>query len=340
MSVLTDRRGTILRMAATDQTWLLTGGAGYIGGHVLSAMRRAGYSVVVLDDLSTGSRRRVPADVPFVHASILDADAIVDSIHTHRVTGVVHLAAKKSVPESLERPLDYWRENVGGTERLLRAMNQTGVERIVYSSSAAVYGTPDVPVVTEDSPTRPESPYGQTKLASEWMLAAAAHRSSLRWITLRYFNVAGAASPELADTGATNLIPQVLAAVMEGRRPQVFGGDYPTRDGSCIRDFIHVADLADVHVAAVHALESGSTVGPIFNVGCGQGYSVKEVMDTIRRVVNRRIEYDVVNRRAGDPAQVIAASDLVRGQLGWKAQHGLEDMVRSAWQATFPLHRR
>ena len=172
------------------------------------------------------------------------------------------------------------------------------------------------------------------------MLAATARSSSLRWISLRYFNVAGTASPELADTGATNLIPHVLGAEAEGCRPRVFGGDYPTRDGSCVRDYIHVADLADAHVAAVHALESGSTVGPIFNVGCGQGYSVKEVMDTVRRVVGRTVEYDVVERRAGDPAQVVAAADLIRGQLGWNAQHGLEDMVRSAWQATYRLHPR
>jgi UDP-glucose 4-epimerase len=327
-------------MAATDQTWLLTGGAGYIGSHVLSALLRAGYRAVVLDDLSTGSPRRVPAGVPLVQASILDADRIADAIHTHRVTGVVHLAAKKSVPQSVERPLDYWRVNVGGMERLLTAMSQADVDRIVYSSSAAVYGTPDVPAVTEASPTRPENPYGQTKLAGEWMLAATAHSSSLRWISLRYFNVAGTASPELADTGITNLIPRVLGAVAEGRRPQVFGGDYPTRDGSCVRDYIHVADLAGAHVAAVHALESGSTVGPIFNVGCGQGYSVEEVIDTVCRVVGRTVEYDVVERRAGDPAQVVAAADLIRGQLGWKAQHGLEDMVRSAWHAINRLNPR
>jgi UDP-glucose 4-epimerase len=212
-------------------------------------------------------------------------------------------------------------------------MQAAGVPQQVFSSSCSVYGTPDGDgVVTEGSATRPESPYGESKLISEWVLRDAAAVSDIRFVSLRYFNVAGAAAPEIADTGEFNLIPLALRALREQRKPQVFGGDYPTRDGSCIRDYIHVTDLADAHVAAVARLEAGPCA-EIYNVGRGEGVTVLEVLDALRAVSGIEFEHEVVGRRPGDPAQVVACADKVRDDLGWTAQHDLHDMVRSAWEA-------
>ncbi len=312
-------------------TWLLTGGAGYIGGHIIRALRDGGFDVVVLDDMSSGVRARVPDDVPFVEASVLDTDAVAAALREHSVDGVVHLAAKKAVGESVEKPLLYWRENVGGFESLLRAMTDTGVDRMVFSSSAAVWGTPASERVTEDEPTSPISPYGETKLVCEWMLRDVSNATGMRWAALRYFNVAGAGAPELGDTSVANLIPLVFKAITTGRNPQVFGDDYPTRDGTCIRDYIHVADLAEAHVAAARALDE-SPMGEVFNIGRGEGVTVKEVLDVARRVTGIEFDYDIVGRRAGDPAAYFADPDKAEGHLGWRAKRDLEDMVRSAWE--------
>ncbi len=313
-------------------TWLLTGGAGYIGSHVLRALQTAGFDAVVLDDMSSGVRERVPADVPFVEASVLDTDRVRAALEEHRVDGVVHLAAKKAVGESMEQPLLYYRENVGGYESLLRAMLDAGVDRMVFSSSAAVWGTPASERVTEDEPTNPISPYGETKLVSEWMLRDVARATGMRWASLRYFNVAGAGATELADTSVANLVPLVFQALTSGRRPQVFGDDYPTRDGTCIRDYIHVVDLAEAHVAAARRLDEGP-LGEVYNLGRGEGVTVKEVLDVARRITGTEFEYDVVGRRAGDPPAYFADPAKAERELGWKATRDLEDMVSSAWEA-------
>ena len=309
-------------------TWLVTGGAGYIGLHVVAALRAAGHDAVVLDDLSTGRGHLV--EVPLVRGSVHDADLLRATIAEHGVRGVVHLAAKKQVGESVERPLHYYRENVDGLLTLLEVMAQTGVGVLVFSSSAAVYGMPDVDLVTEETPTTPLSPYGETKLVGEWLTRAAATASGLRFALLRYFNVAGAARPELADEGVTNLVPMVFARLTAGERPMLFGDDYPTPDGSCVRDFIHVADLAEAHVAALDHLAAGGA-DLLLNVGRGEGASVREVLAVVGEVTGLPTEPEVLPRRPGDPPRVVASADRIRSELGWSARHDLRDMVTSAW---------
>ena len=313
-------------------TWLLTGGAGYIGAHVARDLIASGRQVVVLDDLSAGHRERVPAEAAFVEASVLDTDAVRAALTTYDVTGVIHLAAKKAVGESVEKPLLYFRENVGGMTSLLQAMADAGTRCLVYSSSAAVYGEPPWSPISEDTPCAPLSPYGQTKLIGEWMLRDEAAARPLSWVALRYFNVAGAGSPELGDTSANNLIPMVFEALDRGEPPRVFGSDYPTADGSCVRDYIHVSDLSEAHVAAAALAESGG-VAAIFNVGTGTGASVWEVMAAVSDVVGRDIGAVAVERRAGDPPDLVASVDRISGELGWSASRDLRDMVASAWAA-------
>jgi UDP-glucose 4-epimerase len=232
---------------------LITGGAGYIGAHVVRALRQAGETVVVLDNLTAGVTARVPEGVPLVVGSTLDRELLDRTFAEHGVTDVVHLAAKKQVGESVEMPLHYYRENVYGLQILLEAMAAGGVGRLVFSSSAAVYGMPDVELVTEDTPCVPINPYGETKLVGEWMARAAGKAHGISTACLRYFNVAGTAAPELADTGVFNIVPMVFEKLTQGAAPLIFGDDYDTPDGTCIRDYIHVADLADAHVAAARS---------------------------------------------------------------------------------------
>ena len=316
-------------------TWLLTGGAGYIGAHVARDLLASGRQVVVLDDLSAGHRDRVPADAAFVEASVLDTDAVRHALTTYDVTGVIHLAAKKAVGESVEKPLLYFRENVGGMTSLLQAMADAGTRCLVYSSSAAVYGEPPWSPISEDTPCAPLSPYGQTKLIGEWMVRDEAAARPLSWVSLRYFNVAGAGSPELGDTSTNNLIPMVFDALDRGEAPRVFGSDYPTADGSCVRDYIHVSDLSEAHVAAAALAESGD-VAAIFNVGTGTGASVWEVMAAVSDVVGRDIGAVAVERRPGDPPELVASVDRISGELGWSASRDLRDMVSSAYDARPP----
>ena len=314
--------------------WLLTGGAGYIGAHVARDLLASGREVTILDDLSTGVRARVPEGVDLVEVSVLDTAAVTRALDG--VTGVIHLAAKKAVAESVEQPLHYYRENVGGMTSLLQAMADAATPCIVYSSSAAVYGEPPWSPISEDSPLVPLSPYGETKLIGEWMVrdeaVARADSAPLSWVSLRYFNVAGAGSPELGDTSVNNLIPMVLDALDRGDAPRVFGTDYPTRDGSCVRDYIHVSDLAAAHVAAADLAERGGAA-VAFNVGTGVGSSVIEVMDAVSQVVGRDVGAVAVGRRAGDPPELVATVDRIASELGWSAQHDLADMVASAYAA-------
>lgn len=312
-------------------SWLLTGGAGYIGAHIVRAFRAADLPVVVLDDLSAGVRENVPADVPFVHARVQDVDAVRSTVRDHGVTGLLHLAAKKAVGESVERPLHYWQENVAGMASLLQACVDEGVGRYLFSSSAAVYGTPPVERVTEETPTAPQSPYGETKLAGEWMLRdLAVADPDVRWVALRYFNVAGTAEPELGDRSVANLVPMTFRALSAGENPQLFGDDYDTRDGSCVRDYIHVSDLADAHAAAARRLDEGP-VGALYNVGRGEGVTVKEMFDTVRTVTGIDFTVDVVARRAGDAPAYFADASAIARDLGWSASQDVTDMVASAW---------
>ncbi|HEU5268747.1 MAG TPA: UDP-glucose 4-epimerase GalE [Jatrophihabitans sp.] len=316
--------------SADGQCWLVSGGAGYIGAHVVRSLTASGATAVVLDDLSTGVRDRV--DVPFVHGDIGDVDLVVRTLREHRVAGVVHLAADKQVEESVRLPLRYYQRNVLNLMQLLTAMQLAGVDRLVFSSSAAVYGMVDSDRVREDDPTVPINPYGQTKLVGEWLIRDQARAAGLRYAALRYFNVVGAATPELGDLGRTNLVPMIFAALDRGEQPRIFGSDYPTPDGTCVRDYIHVADLADAHVAAIAALDVPDAE-LVVNVGCGRGYSVREVVDVVAEVVGRPLEPVLAGRRPGDPAAVVADTSRIAQVLGWQARYDLTDMVRSAWQA-------
>jgi UDP-glucose 4-epimerase len=312
-------------------TWLVTGGAGYIGAHVVKALADQGEHAVVIDDLSTGDRSRVGA-AELVLGSIEDADVVRGVLAEHSIKGIVHIAAKKQVGESVAKPLFYYRQNVVALVTLLEAAVDAGVDSFVFSSSAATYGMPDVERVTESDGGRPLSPYGETKLFGEWMSSAVSAATGLRAISLRYFNVAGAASPELGDPGVFNLVPLVFRALTSGEAPKVFGDDYPTPDGTCVRDYVHVADVADAHVAALRYLAGGGASGA-YNIGRGEGSSVREVLEVVEEVTGIHREPDVVARRPGDPARIVAVVDKIRQDLGWAAARDLRDMVTSAWEA-------
>ena len=311
-------------------TWLVTGGAGYIGAHVVRALVGDGAEVVVLDDLSTGDGSRVDPAAAFVEGSVLDRGLVRRVLREHGVTGVVHVAAKKQVGESMADPLLYYRENVEGLVALLDSCRAKGVGEVVFSSSAATYGLPDVELVDEDTPGVPLSPYGESKLIGEWVLRHCERAYGMRAMNLRYFNVAGSASPQLGDVGVFNLVPMVFERLEAGERPRVFGGDYPTPDGTCVRDYVHVADIADAHLAAARALQSGAP-GATYNIGRGEGSSVLDVLRVVGEVTGRDTTPDVVERRPGDPARIVADVGRIRAGLGFTASRDLTEMVSSAW---------
>lgn len=324
-------------------TWMVTGGAGYIGAHVvrafLDAVERTGDTTlapVVLDDLSSGHRGFVPDEVPLVEASVVDTAAVRAALEEHGVTGVVHLAGYKYAGVSVERPLHTYEQNVTGTAHLLEAMAGAGVGSIVFSSSAAVYGTPDVDVVTEATATAPESPYGESKLVGEWLLRDQGRAAGLRHTSLRYFNVVGSGHPDLFDSSPHNLFPLVLDALTSGRTPRINGTDYPTPDGTCVRDYVHVADLAVSHVAAAQALAAGRDLAPVYNLGSGDGLSVRQIMTTVAEVTGLAFEPELAPRRPGDPARIVASGEAAARDLDWRMRHTAADMVASAWDA----HRR
>ena len=311
--------------------WLVTGGAGYIGAHVVKSLLENNFEVVVVDDLSTGLERKIPQNIKLYKINISNTLELTNILRNEKIEGVIHLAAKKAVGESVLNPSLYYQENIGGLISLLEAMSHADVKKIVYSSSAAVYGTPKEDKVSEESVTNPESPYGETKLVGEWLLKADQQARNVRFISLRYFNVVGAGNNELGDTGVNNLIPMVFSAISKNESPQIFGNDYLTKDGTCIRDYIHVEDLAFAHVLAAKKLTDNYS--EILNIGTGQGYSVKEVMDLIEKVIGKKINYEYVGRRSGDPAQTIADPSKALKDLNWKAKLDLEEMISSSWNA-------
>ncbi|MDN4598414.1 UDP-glucose 4-epimerase GalE [Leifsonia virtsii] len=313
--------------------WLVTGGAGYIGAHVVRAFREQGIDVVVVDDLSSGHAEFVPAGVPFYRGTILDGELLATIFAENTISGVVHVAGFKYAGVSVQRPLHTYEQNVTATAVLLAAMQDAGVDAIVFSSSAAVYGTPDVDIVTEATAKNPESPYGESKLIGEWLLRDQGVAAGLRHTSLRYFNVVGSGDPGLRDTSPHNLFPLVFDALVEGRTPRVNGDDYPTPDGTCVRDYIHVADLAVSHVAAAKRLDAGEPIEPVYNLGSGDGVSVGQIMSTVAEVTGIAFTPEVGPRRPGDPARIVASGELAARDLDWKMRHTLDEMVRSAWEA-------
>ena len=295
-----------------------------------------GESVAVVDDLSTGFRNRI-GDAPLIEQDVT-ADGAVEVLEREMrergVKAVIHFAAHKQVGESVEKPEMYWHDNIGGLANVLEAAARAGVRDFVFSSSAAVYGTPDVDLVDEELECRPINPYGATKYVGEWMLADAERAHGMRTVALRYFNVAGAGSPELADSLVMNLVPIVLDTLECGKNPKVFGNDYDTPDGTCIRDYVHVEDLADAHVAALGYLENDEREYRVFNVGTGKGSSVLEVIDAIGRAKGIEITPEIAPRRAGDPARLVCSTERIEKALGWKSSKDLDDIVRSAVEAT------
>ncbi|GAA1692470.1 UDP-glucose 4-epimerase GalE [Microcella alkalica] len=314
-------------------TWLVTGGAGYIGAHVVRALLDARLEAVVLDDLSSGHERFVPGGVPFVRASILDAVAVDRAVVDHGVTGVIHVAGFKYAGVSVQRPLHTYEQNVTGMITLLEAMQRRGVDRCVFSSSAAVYGAVDVDLVTEGTPKAPASPYGESKLIGEWLLADQEIAAGLRHTSLRYFNVVGSGDPAVYDTSPHNLFPLVFEALIEGRAPRINGIDYPTPDGTCVRDYIHVADLALAHVAAARRLDAGQPLERAYNLGSGEGVSVRQIMDAMAAETGLAFDPEIGPRRPGDPPRIVASGDLAARDLDWRMRHSLAEMVRSAWEA-------
>ena len=312
---------------------LVTGGAGYIGGVVAAKLIEAGHRVTVLDNLSTGHADAVHPDATFVHGSLADdAKAALGG----DTDAVLHFAAHSLVGESVTDPAKYWSNNLGGTLALLNAMREADTRKIVFSSTAATYGEPETVPIPETAPARPTNPYGATKLAVDTTLAAYARMHSFGAVSLRYFNVAGAYQAATGDwlgerhDPETHLIPNVLGEGQEPLSVRINGVDYPTADGTCVRDYIHVSDLADAHLLALGATEPGRH--RVYNLGNGAGFSVREVIDVCREVTGRDIKAEEGPRRAGDPAVLVASSARISSELGWQATRDLRDMVADAWR--------
>jgi UDP-glucose 4-epimerase len=315
---------------------LVTGGAGYVGSVSVEALLAAGHDTVVLDDLTTGHRAAVPAEATFHRGTYVDADSLAKLLTAERIEAILHCAARSLVGESIADPSKYYRENVAGGVALLEAARAAGVSRVVFSSSAAVYGVPDATPIPEDAPLRPINPYGESKRTFEAALAWYGRAYGLRSVTLRYFNVAGASATSGEDHDPeTHLIPNVLLAAEGQSELTVFGDDYPTPDGTCVRDYVHVADLADAHLLAIEATAPGdprTDEALALNLGSGGGFSIREVLAAAESVVGRPIRHTVGPRRAGDPPILVARADRAAEVLGWRpARPSLDEMVGSAW---------
>jgi UDP-glucose 4-epimerase len=310
---------------------LVVGGAGYIGAHVAQSLMDSGYSVRIFDDFSNGLRRRVDgkfSDV--IVGDVLDREALLGALDG--IDSVINLAAKKSVEESVANPLKYYENNVGGNLNLLAAMSVRNVKKLVFSSTAAVYAPNDKSSIEETDPVNPLSPYGATKLISEELIKNVGNAEGISSISLRYFNVAGSSRIEFGDNSKDNLVPKVFAAIKRGEEPEIYGDDYPTKDGTCIRDYIHVGDLADSHIAALKKVEN-SMVHEVYNVGSGTGYSVQEMMNQISQTMNKKLNPIHAPRRAGDIPQLIASISKIERELGWRPQRSLKEMIDSAWES-------
>lgn len=310
---------------------LVTGGAGYIGSVVTERLLTAGHTAVVVDDLSTGHRKAVAAGVELLEVDLKDRPALHRALHRRAFDAVIHLAASSLVGESMEDPGKYFTNNVSAGVNLLEEAVAAGATRFVLSSTAATYGEPAVVPIPETCPAVPTNPYGESKLVFERILSWYSRLRGLRWISLRYFNAAGA-SPERGEDRdhETHLIPLVLAAAERGGEIRVFGDDYPTPDGTCVRDYIHVMDLADAHVLALDAMDRG--VDGVFNLGSGSGFSVREVIAVAEKVTGRPVKQVMAARRPGDPATLVASAVRAREVLGWRpVRDDLEEIVRSAW---------
>lgn len=310
---------------------LVIGGAGYIGAHICQSLVDNGYSVRIFDDFSNGLHRRIDGKFSdLVEASVLDRSALISAMDG--IDSVIHLAAKKAVEESVSNPLKYYEHNVGGTLNILAAMAVKKVKKIVFSSTAAVYAPSKKSAIDETDLLAPLSPYGATKVMAEELMKSVGAAEGFSTISLRYFNVVGSTKVEFADNSKDNLVPKVFAAIKRGKSPEIYGSDYPTKDGTCIRDYIHVADLADSHLSAIKRVES-SIVHEVYNVGSGKGYSVKEMIDQISSSMNKELTPKLCPRRAGDIPQLIAAISKIERELGWKPKRSLKEMIDSAWQA-------
>lgn len=318
----------------THGSILITGGAGYIGSHVALQLRERGERVVVLDDLSRGFRQAV-LDTPLVVGKVGDRDTVLPLLRSHGVDTVMHFAAFTIVPESVREPLKYYGNNTCSTRSLLECCVEAGVRHFVFSSTAAVYGIPPGGIAAEDSPTAPINPYGTSKLMSEWMLASVAQSSPLTYAALRYFNVAGSDPRSRIGQATPNatLLVKVACEAAVGKRPglSIFGTDYATPDGTGVRDYIHVEDLASAHIDALTYLRSGGAPTTL-NVGYGHGYSVREVLASVERVTGKRLSVREEPRRAGDPPSLVARADRIRAQLGWRPRlNDLDTIVRTAY---------
>jgi UDP-glucose-4-epimerase GalE len=314
---------------------VVTGGAGYIGSHAVRALSDAGHAVAVLDDLSAGHEQALPAGVTLVKAAIHDREAVHRLLVEHRADAVMHFAAWLAVGESVRKPLEYFQNNVAGTLAVLEAMRDAGVKRFIFSSTCAVYGEPATVPIVETLDKKPINAYGETKLTIERALPHLEVAHGIKWIALRYFNAAGAhPDGSIGEDHADeiHLIPLAIRAANGGTPLKVFGEDYPTADGTCERDYIHVCDLADAHIRALEALEGGLPSGA-YNVGTGTPHSVKAVIDAVSKVVGRPVAWQPAPRRPGDPAVLYAASDRAQRELGWRPRYAdLEVIVRHAWQ--------
>lgn len=313
---------------------LVCGGAGYVGSHVARVLDARGHRVTVLDNLSTGHAEAVRWG-PLVEADILDVDSLEAAFHGQRFDAVLHFCARSLVGESMSAPYDYYENNVVGTLNLLRVMRRHAVDRIVFSSTAAVFGNPVAALIDEDHPKTPINPYGASKLMVERMLADAAHAYGLRSVCLRYFNAAGASAEDgigESHDPETHLIPNLLRALINPAAPlKVFGQDYPTPDGTCVRDYVHVLDLADAHVRALDHM-NGAPGAHAFNLGNGTGFSVMQVIRAAERVTGLPVPFEQAPRRAGDPPVLVAASQRARDILGWSPVYtDIEDLLRTAW---------
>ena len=321
---------------------LVTGGAGYIGAHVVRLLRHRSEEIVVVDDLISGDIRRLDG-LSVTQLDLADPSCIAPIAQLMRdnaVSSVIHFAGRKQVAESVARPAWYFQQNIGSLANVVMAMEIAEVKELVFSSSAAVYGTTEGARISESAITAPVNPYGESKLVGEHLVEAATHSNSLRSASLRYFNVAGAGWPDLGDNAVLNLVPMVFDRLDQSERPLIFGDDYGTADGTCVRDYIHVMDLAQAHLAALDSLHRSGTGHAVFNVGTGLGTSVREMVDAIIAVSGSSVEPEVRARRPGDPAWVVASPEKIEKELGWAASRGIDDIISSAWSARNVSSRR